>query len=102
VDDAKTLWSAGFFKDLIPTRAKIRSKYPVMAQPIQQQIIQLLLRKGCSYGRSGEFTRAFLTETWFVTGEAVADLISSDNEAAQIAMQQMRGILNDRQIAWGV
>jgi hypothetical protein len=35
------------FKDLIPIRAKIRSKYPVMVQPIQQQIIQLLLRKGC-------------------------------------------------------
>jgi tRNA modification GTPase len=41
----------------------------------------------------GEFTlRAFLTENLICRREAVADLISSDNEAShQIAMQQMRG-----------
>jgi len=61
---------------------------------IQQQIIQLLLRKGCRMAQPGEFTlRAFLNGKLDLSqAEAVADLISSDNEAShQIAMQQMRG-----------
>ena len=61
---------------------------------IQQQIIQLLLRKGCRMAQAGEFTlRSFLNGKMDLSqAEAVADLISSDNEAAhQIAMQQMRG-----------
>ena len=61
---------------------------------IQQQIIQLLLRKGCKMAQPGEFTlRAFLNGKLDLSqAEAVADLISSDNEAShQIAMQQMRG-----------
>jgi tRNA modification GTPase len=61
---------------------------------IQQQIIQLLLRKGCRMANAGEFTlRAFLNGKLDLSqAEAVADLISSDNEAShQIAMQQMRG-----------
>jgi tRNA modification GTPase len=61
---------------------------------IQQQIIQLLLRKGCRMAQAGEFTlRAFLNGKLDLSqAEAVADLISSDNEAShQIAMQQMRG-----------
>jgi tRNA modification GTPase len=61
---------------------------------IQQQIIQLLLRKGCTMAKPGEFTlRAFLNGKLDLSqAEAVADLISSDNEAShQIAMQQMRG-----------
>jgi len=61
---------------------------------IQQQIIQLLLRKGCRMAEPGEFTlRAFLNGKLDLSqAEAVADLISSDNEAShQIAMQQMRG-----------
>lgn len=61
---------------------------------IQQQIIQLLLRKGCKMAQAGEFTlRAFLNGKLDLSqAEAVADLISSDNEAShQIAMQQMRG-----------
>lgn len=61
---------------------------------IQQQIIQLLLRKGCRMANPGEFTlRAFLNGKIDLSqAEAVADLISSDNEAShQIAMQQMRG-----------
>jgi len=61
---------------------------------IQQQIIQLLLRKGCRMADAGEFTlRAFLNGKFDLSqAEAVADLISSDNEAShQIAMQQMRG-----------
>ncbi|KAB1158193.1 tRNA uridine-5-carboxymethylaminomethyl(34) synthesis GTPase MnmE [Flavobacterium luteum] len=61
---------------------------------IQQQIIQLLLRKGCRMAQAGEFTlRSFLNGKMDLSqAEAVADLISSDNEAShQIAMQQMRG-----------
>ena len=61
---------------------------------IQQQIIQLLLRKGCKMAQPGEFTlRSFLNGKMDLSqAEAVADLISSDNEAAhQIAMNQMRG-----------
>ncbi len=61
---------------------------------IQQQIIQLLLRKGCRMAQAGEFTlRSFLNGKLDLSqAEAVADLISSDNEAShQIAMQQMRG-----------
>ncbi|WP_159798958.1 tRNA uridine-5-carboxymethylaminomethyl(34) synthesis GTPase MnmE [Flavobacterium sp. MK4S-17] len=61
---------------------------------IQQQIIQLLLRKGCRMANAGEFTlRAFLNGKLDLSqAEAVADLIASDNEAShQVAMQQMRG-----------
>ncbi|MEO2050134.1 MAG: tRNA uridine-5-carboxymethylaminomethyl(34) synthesis GTPase MnmE [Allomuricauda sp.] len=61
---------------------------------IQQQIIQLLLRKGCRTALPGEFTlRAFLNGKMDLSqAEAVADLIASDSEAAHdIAIQQMRG-----------
>ncbi|MGB5434337.1 MAG: tRNA uridine-5-carboxymethylaminomethyl(34) synthesis GTPase MnmE [Maribacter sp.] len=61
---------------------------------IQQQIIQLFLRNGCRMAEAGEFTlRAFLNGKMDLSqAEAVADLISSENEAShQIAMQQMRG-----------
>ena len=61
---------------------------------IQQEIIQLFLRKGCRMATAGEFTlRAFLNGKLDLSqAEAVADLISSDNEAShKIAMQQMRG-----------
>lgn len=61
---------------------------------IQQEIIQLFLRKGCRMAQAGEFTlRAFLNGKLDLSqAEAVADLISSDSEAShQIAMQQMRG-----------
>ena len=61
---------------------------------IQQEIIQLFLRKGCRMASAGEFTlRAFLNGKLDLSqAEAVADLISSENEAShQIAMQQMRG-----------
>ncbi|MFY0714238.1 tRNA uridine-5-carboxymethylaminomethyl(34) synthesis GTPase MnmE [Seonamhaeicola sp. NFXS20] len=61
---------------------------------IQQEIIQLFLRKGCRMATAGEFTlRAFLNGKLDLSqAEAVADLIASDNEAShQIAMQQMRG-----------
>lgn len=61
---------------------------------IQQEIIQLCLRKGCRIANPGEFTlRAFLNGKLDLSqAEAVADLIASDNEAShQVAMQQMRG-----------
>ncbi|AUP81218.1 tRNA uridine-5-carboxymethylaminomethyl(34) synthesis GTPase MnmE [Flavivirga eckloniae] len=61
---------------------------------IQQEIIQLFLRQGCRMATAGEFTlRAFINGKLDLSqAEAVADLISSDNEAShQIAMQQMRG-----------
>ena len=61
---------------------------------IQQEIIQLLVRKGCRSAEAGEFTlRAFLNGKMDLSqAEAVADLISSENQAShQLAMQQMRG-----------
>ncbi|RSK40281.1 tRNA uridine-5-carboxymethylaminomethyl(34) synthesis GTPase MnmE [Mangrovimonas spongiae] len=61
---------------------------------IQQEILQLFLRNGCRMADAGEFTlRAFLNGKLDLSqAEAVADLISSDNEAShKIAMQQMRG-----------
>ena len=61
---------------------------------IQQEILQLFLRKGCRMATAGEFTlRAFLNGKLDLSqAEAVADVIASDSEAAhQIAMQQMRG-----------
>lgn len=61
---------------------------------IQQEIIQLLIKKGCRAAEAGEFTlRAFLNGKMDLSqAEAVADLISSENAAShQLAMQQMRG-----------
>ncbi|KQC29324.1 tRNA uridine-5-carboxymethylaminomethyl(34) synthesis GTPase MnmE [Flagellimonas eckloniae] len=66
---------------------------------IQQQIIQLFLRNGCRMASAGEFTlRAFLNGKMDLSqAEAVADLISSDSEAAhEIAIQQMRGGFSDQ------
>lgn len=61
---------------------------------IQQEIIQLCLRKGCRMATAGEFTlRAFLNGKMDLSqAEAVADLIASESEAShQLAIQQMRG-----------
>ena len=61
---------------------------------IQQEIIQILLKKGARMADAGEFTlRAFINGKLDLSqAEAVADLISSDSEAShQVAMQQMRG-----------
>lgn len=61
---------------------------------IQQEIIQLCLRKGARMATAGEFTlRAFLNGKMDLSqAEAVADLIASDSEAShQLAIQQMRG-----------
>ena len=51
---------------------------------IQQQIINVLLRKGCRMATPGEFTlRAFLNGKMDLSqAEAVADLIASDSAAA--------------------
>jgi tRNA modification GTPase len=64
------------------------------SQFIQQQIIQLLIRKGARMAQPGEFTlRAFLNGKLDLSqAEAVADLIASKSSTShQVAMQQMRG-----------
>ncbi|MCF6307384.1 MAG: tRNA uridine-5-carboxymethylaminomethyl(34) synthesis GTPase MnmE [Flavobacteriaceae bacterium] len=61
---------------------------------IQQEILQLLLRKGARMASAGEFTlQAFLNGKMDLSqAEAVADLIASDSKAShQLAIQQMRG-----------
>ncbi len=61
---------------------------------IQQQVIQLFLKKGARMANQGEFTlRAFLNGKLDLSqAEAVADLISSNSASShQVAMQQMRG-----------
>lgn len=61
---------------------------------ILQQVMQLLIRKGCRAAAPGEFTqRAFLNGKMDLSqAEAVADLISSSNAAThRMAMNQMRG-----------
>lgn len=61
---------------------------------IIQQIISLLIRRGASAAKPGEFTlRAFLNGGLDLSqAEAVADLISSDSQAAHsVAMNQLRG-----------
>lgn len=61
---------------------------------IQQCLLQLLITKGARMALPGEFTqRAFLNGKMDLSqAEAVADLISSTNRAAQkVAINQMRG-----------
>ena len=61
---------------------------------IQNSIIQLLIKKGCSLAKRGEFTlRAFLNGKLDLSqAESVANLISSKNEKSHdFAMKQMRG-----------
>lgn len=61
---------------------------------ILQQVMQLLIRKGCRAAGPGEFTqRAFLNGKMDLSqAEAVADLINSSNAAThRMAMNQMRG-----------
>ena len=61
---------------------------------IQQQIIQLLIKKGARLAQPGEFTlRAFLNKKLDLSqAEAVADLISSNSSTShQVAMMHMRG-----------
>ncbi|GAB4139013.1 MAG: tRNA uridine-5-carboxymethylaminomethyl(34) synthesis GTPase MnmE [Bacteroidia bacterium] len=66
---------------------------------IQQQLLQLLLRKGARLAEPGEFTlRAFLNKKMDLSqAEAVADLIASQSAAShQVAMDQMRGGFSDK------
>jgi tRNA modification GTPase len=61
---------------------------------ILQRVIRALQNKGARLAKAGEFTqRAFLNGRFdLAQAEAVADLISSENEAAhKAAMSQMRG-----------
>lgn len=61
---------------------------------ILQQVLQLLLKKGCRMAQPGEFTmRAFLNGKMDLSqAEAVSDLIASNSAIShQVAMQQMRG-----------
>jgi tRNA modification GTPase len=64
------------------------------SQYIQQQVIQLFIKKGARLANAGEFTmRAFLNGKLDLSqAEAVADLIASKSSTShQVAMQQMRG-----------
>ena len=64
------------------------------SQFIQQNLIQLFIKKGARLANHGEFTmRAFLNGKMDLSqAEAVADLIASKSSAShQVAMQQMRG-----------
>ena len=64
------------------------------SQYIIQHIINLFLRNGARIAKQGEFTlRAFLNGQLDLSqAEAVADLISSDNEKNhELALKQMRG-----------
>lgn len=64
------------------------------SQYIVQQILHLLVRKGCRMANPGEYTqRAYLNGKLDLSqAEAVADLIASTNRAThQIAMSQLRG-----------
>ncbi|WP_185861890.1 tRNA uridine-5-carboxymethylaminomethyl(34) synthesis GTPase MnmE [Blattabacterium cuenoti] len=65
---------------------------------IQQQILQLLIRKGTRLARPGEFTfRAFLNKKVDLSqAEAIADLISSENKTYhEISLQQIKGTLSN-------
>lgn len=66
---------------------------------IQQQIIQLLIKRGARMAAHGEFTlRAFLNGKLDLSqAEAVADLIASNSASShQVALQQMRGGFSDK------
>ena len=61
---------------------------------IQQEILKLLIEKGCQLANPGEFTqRAFLNGKMDLSqSEAVADIITSSSAAShRLAMNQMRG-----------
>ena len=61
---------------------------------IQQEILKLLIEKGCQLAKPGEFTqRAFLNGKMDLSqAEAVADVIASSSAAShRLAMNQMRG-----------
>ncbi|WP_185871393.1 tRNA uridine-5-carboxymethylaminomethyl(34) synthesis GTPase MnmE [Blattabacterium cuenoti] len=65
---------------------------------IQQQILQLLIRKGIRLSRPGEFTfRAFINKKIDLSqAEAIADLIRSENKVChEISLHHIKGSLSD-------
>ena len=61
---------------------------------IQQKLLHVLIANGCRMAEAGEFTRrAFVNRKFdLAQAEAIADLISSENEAAhRVAIKQLKG-----------
>ena len=61
---------------------------------IQQKLLQVLIAQGCRMAEAGEFTRrAFVNRKFdLAQAEAIADLISSENEAThRVAINQLKG-----------
>jgi tRNA modification GTPase len=61
---------------------------------IQQKLLQVLISHGCRMAEAGEFTRrAFVNRKFdLAQAEAIADLISSESEAAhRVAINQLKG-----------
>ena len=61
---------------------------------VQQKLLEVLISKGCRMAEPGEFTRrAFINGKFdLAQAEAIADLISSESEAAhRIAVNQLKG-----------
>ena len=61
---------------------------------IQQKLLQILIARGCRMAEAGEFTRrAFINRKFdLAQAEAIADLISSESEAAhRVAINQLKG-----------
>jgi len=61
---------------------------------IQQKLLQILIANGCRMAEAGEFTRrAFVNRKFdLAQAEAIADLISSESEAAhRLAVNQLKG-----------
>ena len=61
---------------------------------VQQKLLQVLIAHGCRMAEAGEFTRrAFINRKFdLAQAEAIADLISSESEAAhRVAINQLKG-----------
>lgn len=61
---------------------------------VQQKLLQVLISYGCRMAEAGEFTRrAFVNRKFdLAQAEAIADLISSESEAAhRVAINQLKG-----------
>ena len=61
---------------------------------VQQKLLQILIAHGCRMAEAGEFTRrAFVNRKFdLAQAEAIADLISSESEAAhRVAINQLKG-----------
>ena len=61
---------------------------------VQEKLLQVLIAHGCRMAQAGEFTRrAFVNRKFdLAQAEAIADLISSENEAAhRVAINQLKG-----------